>query len=475
MKRRLIRILIALPIVYGVLLGAQVGLTALHAKSYVSSLSGEYDRTTLDNQSNQVATDVNRIFTLLSVPVVKQIASAAGVDFTPIRDEAVATIKASSWIAGADAPKRYMIAFQNSAEARGTGGILGAFAIVELNKGSLSVVRTGSNALLKSLDTLPIAMPKDFERIYGDDPAIWQNSNISPHYPYGAKIWLALWEKQFGEKLNGVIAVDPSALSYVLKSTGPIKLDTGEIITSDNLVSETLQKTYKRYEFDNLARKDFLVRIINKSAAKLVTGQYSKLGLVQSLVRGIAENRILFYSTDIEVQRVLEETRLGGSLSLTGKNEFRVVIINTDASKLDYYLARRTRVNSIACNKNGGVQVELLLRNTLKTGVGLPSYVLTRADKTRPHALVSGQHRFLAFIYGPPGSSLLSARRSSAFGSAGGLGEERDRPVLVVDIDLAPQQSEKITAVFSRGTGRITYHSQPLVRVEKVAIDDKCG
>jgi len=64
MKRRLTRILIALPIIYAVLLGAQAGLTAMHAKSYFSSLSGEYDRATLDNQSNQVASDVNRLFAL---------------------------------------------------------------------------------------------------------------------------------------------------------------------------------------------------------------------------------------------------------------------------------------------------------------------------------------------------------------------------------------------------------------------------
>ena len=70
MRRRIIRILMAVVIIYTVALGIQVGLTALHAKSYVASLSGEYDRTTLDNQSNQVASDVNRLFTLLSVPVV---------------------------------------------------------------------------------------------------------------------------------------------------------------------------------------------------------------------------------------------------------------------------------------------------------------------------------------------------------------------------------------------------------------------
>ena len=212
MKRRIIRILIALLIIYALSLGAQVGLTAINAKSYISSLSGEYDRTTLDNQSGQLAADVNRLFTLLNVPVVKQIASVAGLDFSSVRNEVVATIKASSWLAGADAPKRYMIAFQNSAEARGTGGILGAFAIIELNKGALTVVRTGSNAVLYSLKDVPVAVPAEFTKLYGKNPAILQNSNLSPHFPYGAEIWMGLWKKQFGEQLDGVIAVDPSSL-----------------------------------------------------------------------------------------------------------------------------------------------------------------------------------------------------------------------------------------------------------------------
>ena len=428
----------------------------------------------LNSNADKVVADVHKISAISRTPLVSAALKLGGVNFESMEPELKAVLDAAPLLLGVDRPKKYLIAFQNSAEARGTGGILGAFAIVKFDRGKLSVERTGSNAILKSLETLPIPMPSDFKRIYGDDPAIWQNSNISPHFPYGAKIWMALWEKQFGEKLDGVIAVDPSTLSYILKSTRPITLKSGEVITSENLVSETLQKAYKRYEFDNLARKDFLVRIINATASRLVSGQYSKLRLAQGLKRGIDENRILVFSSDTRVESLLEDTSIGGALSTSKNNEFRAVIINTDASKLDYYLSRKTQVKSLSCSENGEVRVELLVKNILTTGIGLPSYVLTRADKTKPPGLVSGQHRFLAFVYGPPNSSLISARRSTTFGSAGRLGEERDRPVLVVDIDLSPQQSEKVTAVFSRGTGPITYHSQPLVIAEKVAIDDKC-
>ena len=394
MKRRLTRILIALPIIYAVLLGAQAGLTALHAKSYFSSLSGEYDRATLDNQSNQLASDVNRLFALLNVPVVKQIATVAGLDFSPIRDEAVATIKASSWLAGADAPKRYMIAFQNSAEARGTGGILGAFAIVDMNKGAFSVVRTGSNAVLYSLKDVPVKVPAEFTKLYGKNPAILQNSNLSPHFPYGAEIWMGLWKKQFGEQLDGVIAVDPSSLSYVLKATGPITLASGEIITSENVVAETLQKAYKRYEKDNNARKQYLVDIMNAAASKITSGQFSKVEMAKAIKRGLIENRILLYSRDQAAQKELATVRLGGFLSKEPNNEYRAVIQNIDASKLDYYLKRSVVVETTSCKNTQQTQVRVKLTNTLESGKGLPAYVLTRADKGKPADLVTGQHRF---------------------------------------------------------------------------------
>jgi len=474
MKRRLIRILIALPIIYAVLLGAQAGLTALHAKSYFSSLSGEYDRATLDNQSNQVASDVNRLFALLNVPVVKQIATVAGLDFSPIRDEVVATIKASSWLAGADAPKRYMIAFQNSAEARGTGGILGAFAIVDMNKGSFSVVRTGSNAVLYSLKDVPVKVPAEFTRLYGKNPAILQNSNLSPHFPYGAEIWMGLWKKQFGEQLDGVIAVDPSSLSYVLKATGPITLANGSVITSENVVAETLQKAYKRYEKDNNARKQYLVDIMNAAATKITSGQFSNIEMAKAIKRGLIENRILLYSRDQAAQKELSTVRLGGFLSKEPNNEYRAVIQNIDASKLDYYLKRSVVVETTSCKNTQQTQVRVKLTNTLKSGKGLPAYVLTRADKGKPADLVTGQHRFKLFIYGPTNAKLVSVLRENREDGLGGGSTERGRPIYVADVDLAPGESEELLANFAGGVGNISFIDQPLVIPTELSVKGGC-
>jgi len=474
MISRVFKVLGILLGIYALVFAVHISIAAMHAKTYLSSLSGEYDRASLDKQSGNLAADINHIFIDLNLPVIKQVTAAFGVDFNPIRDEVIATVKASSWLAGADAPKRYMIAFQNSAEARGTGGILGAFAIVEMNKGTFTVIRTGSNAVLYSLKDVPVKVPAEFTKLYGKNPAILQNSNLSPHFPYGAQIWMGLWKTQFGEQLDGVIAVDPTALSYVLKATGPIKLKTGEVITSQNVVSETLQKAYKRYETNNNARKQYLVEIMNAAAAKITSGQFSKLEMAKAIKTGLIENRILLYSEDSGAERQLSAVRLGGFLETTPNNEFRVVIQNIDASKLDYYLQKSVTVESKSCKVPNQTQVRVRLTNTLKSGKGLPAYVLTRADKGKPADLVTGQHRFKLFIYGPTDAKLVSVLRDNRTNGLGGGSAERGRPIYVADVDLAPGQSENFLANLAGGVGKITFVDQPLVRPTQLSIKGGC-
>ena len=468
--------LLVLPLIWLLLLVA-VSIPAVgHARSYTKVVKNDYSAESAITSANSLNNDITRVFSIIDLPISKQISSLLGLNFSDIKNEITAAVSAGPILAGTDKPKRYLIAFQNSAEARGTGGILGAYAIVEFKKGSLKVIATGSNEPLygSSLEKIPIDVPDEYRRLYGENPAILQNSNLSPHFPYGAEIWLALWKKEFGQSLDGVIAIDPTALSYILRSTGPITLNSGEKITSENLVEVTLKDAYKRFEKDNKARKQYLVDIMNATVKLLNSGEYSKLKMAQAIRDGIVANRILLYSTVESAQKKLSETRLGGVMSLESNNEFRTVIQNIDAGKLDYYLDRSVKIESKSCEKERETQVRIRVTNTLKTGVGLSAYVLTRADKGKPASLVTGAHRFKVFIYGPTDAKLVSVSRENRTADLGGASVERKRPIYVADVDLAPGDSEELLANFSGGVGNITFVDQPLVLETKLSIKDKC-
>ncbi len=468
--------LLILPLSW-LLLFVAVSIPAVgHARSYLKVVKSDYSEQSAITSAQALNSDINRAFSIINLPISKQISSLLGLNFSDIKNEINAAISAGPLLAGTDKPKRYLISFQNSAEARGTGGILGAYALIELDKGSLKVLRTGSNASLYgiSLTEIPITMPAEFLKLYGKNPAILQNSNLSPHFPYGAQIWMGLWKKKYGEQLDGVIAVDPTALSYILTATGEIRLKSGEKITSENVVEETLKNAYERYEKDNDARKQYLVDIMNATAAKLTTGEYSKIKMAKALRDGVKANRILIYSTNKDAQEKLAEVKLGGYLTLEANNEYRAVIQNIDASKLDYYLDRSVVIESKSCEKDRQTQVRIRVTNTLKTGVGLSPYVLTRADKGKPASLVTGAHRFKVFIYGPTDAKLISVSRENRTADLGGASVERKRPIYVADVDLAPGDSEELLANFSGGVGNITFVDQPLVQETKISIKDKC-
>src|SRR6266567_681103 len=130
---------------------------------------------------------------------------------------------------GAGSPQRSVVGLQNEAEARSTGGLPRAFAIIV---------------------TTTLDFGADYDAHYGkhDSTVDYLDSNVSPHFPYAAQVWASMWQRKTGQKIDGAIAIDPTALSYLLAVTGPATLPDGSQITADNVVALTQQDAYARFE-----------------------------------------------------------------------------------------------------------------------------------------------------------------------------------------------------------------------------------
>ena len=146
--------LLVLPLIWLLLLVA-VSIPAVgHARSYIKVVKSDYSEQSAITSADALNSDINKVFSIIDLPISKQISSLFGLNFSNIKNEISAAVSAGPILAGADKPRKYLISFQNSAEARGTGGILGAYALIELDKGNLKVLQTGSNAsLLHSFPT----------------------------------------------------------------------------------------------------------------------------------------------------------------------------------------------------------------------------------------------------------------------------------------------------------------------------------
>lgn len=126
------------------------------------------------------------------------------------------------------------------------------------------------------------------------------DSNVSPHFPYAAQVWTAMWRKYSGQRLDGAMAVDPSGLSYLLRVTGPAVLPDKTQVTAANVVALTQQRVYAKFARDDQAgRKRYQLDIAKAISRHLLDSKANATSLVRAAGRAAGERRLLARNTGI--------------------------------------------------------------------------------------------------------------------------------------------------------------------------------
>ncbi|MBO0678997.1 DUF4012 domain-containing protein [Mycolicibacterium sp. S2-37] len=369
---------------------------------------------------------------------------------------------------GADGPRNYFMGFQTNAEARGTGGLVGGFGILRFDDGRPSVDTLAKNTEL-SKDFAPLDLGPDFERLYGYAKATTdiRNSNLSPHFPYAAQIWRSMWAQQTGMEVDGAIAIDPIALSYILSAVGAITMPDGEVITGQNVVELTESTLYARFPTlgDQVARKDYLQGIAAEVVKKMTGPINSPKQLLDALGKAVGERRIAVWSAVPDEQAQLEETPLAHTVPDDSAPYAQVVINNVAGNKLDYYLKREIEYVADGCegdNRNSTVTVRL--ENTAPDS--LPPFIAADLGLPRDWKfdIPSGTMVSSVRLYATRGavleSVLLNGQKTKVFERV-----EQGHPSFGVEIVLLRGRSAELTFRLSEPTspGAPRVPVQPLV------------
>ncbi|MGR6971725.1 DUF4012 domain-containing protein [Streptomyces cynarae] len=386
----------------------------------------------------------------------------------PLMTDASVAARVLPPMLGTQGERRYFLAFQNVAEARGTGGLPGAFAVLRADRGHLSFERFGNNTEIeKDAAKADVDLGPEFAARYrGSDPAhVWPNSSMSPHFPYAARIWAAAWREHTGEKVDGAIAVDPVTLSRFLRVTGPAHMADGTELTADNVVDLTERVSYARYE-DVARRKAFFVDAARAAAGPLMAAADDVRRLPALLVAGYdaqQNGRLKVWSAHAEEQRVLETRPYSGTLPDTPGPFAGLVVNNAAGSKLDYYLDRSLVWEATGCVAGQhAVTATVTLTNRAPTS-GLPGYVTLRADQP-PYRTRPGDNRLLVSYYAGTGATLTGATLD---GRPVPLAPsvERRHSVFTLDLEL-PARSHRTLVLHllePRAEGTPTLLRQPLL------------
>ena len=367
---------------------------------------------------------------------------------------------------GADGPRRYILAFENNTEARGLGGLPGAYAVLKADRGKLSFEHFGADNDFNGVTISTKGLDPTFLTHAAGSAVnrVFVNSTVSPHFPYAATILMRYWQARTGQRLDGALATDPSALSMLLAVAGPTRLADGTVLNAANVVPLTERDAYARFD-DPVQRKQFLV-LVAKAVADdvLQRGPSHAASMAQALGAAVGQRRLLVYSTHPAEQQVLARRPVGGTLSDTTGPFSGVVINNGGGNKLDYYLARDVTYRTESCQgdpRRTTVTIRLTNRAPRK---GLTTYVAGRADLP-PGTVPAGTNRLLVDYYATKGAAFsggtLDGRQALL-----SIDTANGRPVFTSELEIGPGQTRTLVLHLEEpasAVGPVTTLVQPLV------------
>lgn len=357
---------------------------------------------------------------------------------------------------GQNGARTYLVLVQNNAEWRSLGGIAGAAVVVHTDGGRLSLIGTlSSRDLPRGFDTPVVTLPDEVTKIYDTKPArYFQNLTQIPDFSVDGPIAREMYRLKTGSDIDGVLSVDPVVLSYLLKTTGPVALPTGDSLTADNAVPLLLNEVYLRYA--NPADQDaFFAGAAGAVFQALADGRGSASGLIDALTRAGEEHRLLAWSTHHDEQALIDGTVVAGQLPVTDAHTARFGVFLNDGtgSKMSYYIDPDVALTWGSCRPAGQVaprqltlQLTLTSRAPADAGTALPEYITGGGV----YGTAPGAAEVVGNIYLSEGYELVSATASNGAGFAGGMHE--GRRVLTFGIDLDPGASTGVTVVVRADT-----------------------
>lgn len=301
---------------------------------------------------------------------------------------------------GGEGERKYLLAFQAPGEARGTGGLFGLFGILRATDGTISLesIQPGSEFFPDPLTA--VRAPGWFERAYGPQKALtqFQQSNLSPRFPTVAQVLLRMYAAQTGEKLDGVVAMDPVAFAGLLRATGPITDLNGRQITADNAPELLMHDSYVDFP-DPDEQNAYLADLIDGFWSTIHSGDLDGPQLAQALGEAVRSQHFKLWARSADQQKTIEELGAHGWLTLGQSNVQMVFSNNYSVNKVDYYL-QRSIDTKVELNDDGSAQVTTTVTVENQAPTGPPSLLLGPGIEDDP----PGLNRMVLNVLMPKGS-----------------------------------------------------------------------
>ncbi|KKR21812.1 MAG: hypothetical protein UT48_C0003G0020 [Parcubacteria group bacterium GW2011_GWE2_39_37] len=303
---------------------------------------------------------------------------------------------------GVDQDKRYLLIFQNNAEARATGGFFGSYALVDFHKGKIKNIETPGGG---SYDTEAGLR----ERIVAPSPLhllnpLWHfwDANWWPDWPTAAKKLMWFYEKSDGPTVDGVISLTPTVIEEYLKIIGPIDMKEkyGEIIDEKNFW-DVAQKFSEQKPDQTKEPKKIIGDLMNQMISGLPNkfNRESLFGLINATEKNLREKQVLFFFKNQELQEAIENYGWDGKIKNTEWDYLSIVNSNIGGGKSDKKIIQKVHHQA----------------EVMPDGSIINKLEISRAHTGEKNEMFSGVRNVdWMRIYVPAGSELIETRGFSA-------------------------------------------------------------
>lgn len=269
-------------------------------------------------------------------------------------------------ILGADYLRRYLFVFQNNNEIRATGGFIGSFALVDIDRGEIKNMEIpgGGSYDLQGALIAKRAAPYALRLI---NP-LWemQDANWLPDFPSSAQKIKWFYENSGGPTVDGVIAVNASFIPAILKIIGPISLPNGEkSLNARNFIIELQKSTLSAKH--SAKPKQILADLAPELLKKLFNAdKKSIITIAEALKTGLDQKDIQLYFSNQAIEEKIANYGWAGKMLESSRDYLAVVNSNIGGGKTDAFIEQN--VDLISNIANDGTIVNTLTITRKHTG-----------------------------------------------------------------------------------------------------------
>lgn len=342
-----------------------------------------------------------------------------------------------------DAPRNYLILAQTNAEARPSGGLTGSLGLAMVQGGHVSLQPFVSDSEIQNADEPVVDLTAEERLLFTDKLGKdIRDVNFTPDFPRTGEIVSAMWNRQYGVAVDGVIAIDPLFLQNMLAVTGGVAMPDGSTLDGANTAQTLLHDVYARMtpqetdEYFAVAAQAAFDHIMQNA------GNFKSY--VKALSTSVEQGHVMVWSTHEDEQNLIADSAISGKLITEGaKPQVGVYISDETESKMDWYLHREVTTEFQKVARNGANQytVHIKLQNTMtaEEAASEAEYV-TGGGNIVP----KGQIKTALFIYAPANGRLVDWEFQNA-DDYKGVTLHNGLTVGVGDVTLQPGESYEIT------------------------------